>query len=245
MAEHTIFFDDADSEASRIAIGGEEGRHAVRVKRVRAGERVTILNGAGLALVGRVVEAKRALIVDIDDVRRVERLRPELEVWCPAPKGTRAADLVDGLSQVGAAVWRPLVTERAGKGVTERKEARLERVAVEAAKQCGRAWLLKIGEEGTLEEALAVEEGEAVIVADRRGGAFAGAPAEAGRVRLLIGPEGGWSDREMERISGGGASVARFGAHVMRVETAAVVASGIVLSSLGACAPDEPESGSI
>jgi len=232
MAHHTIFLADVDPEVERIEVGGEEGRHAVRVKRVRVGERVTILNGAGLVLEGRAVEAKRALIIEVDDVRQVERVRPAVEVWCPAPKGVRAADLVDGLSQVGAAAWRPLVTERSGKGVTEKKEARLERVAVEASKQCGRAWLLEIGGEGTLEEGLGGEGVDRVIVADGSGAA-AGRLGDAERVRLLVGAEGGWSEGEMERIRASGARVERFGPHALRVETAAMVASAIVLSSAG------------
>ena len=49
------------------------------------------------------------------------------------------------------------------------------------------------------------------------------------RVRLLIGPEGGWTAEEIEKAASAGVRRARFGPHVMRIETAAAVAVGIVL----------------
>ncbi len=71
-----------------------------------------------------------------------------------------------------------------------------------------------------------------VVVADAEGTRYR--PGSGGRagVRLLIGPEGGWSDAERAAIgSAPGVLLARFGPHVMRIETAAVAAAAIVLDA--------------
>ncbi len=230
-----------------VAIGGEEARHAIRVKRVRAGERVEVMDGRGVIAAGVVAEMdeggkKRdgSVAVKVESVRRVERERPRVEVWTAVAKGGRVDEMVDQLAQAGAAAWRGLETARSVAGAREQKVERLERIAREASKQCGRAWVMEIGATKTMEEAVKGEEGVRVVVCDASGEMWRVVrEGEPGRtapmtsditVRLLIGPEGGWTEGEMEMCRAAGVVVARFGAHVMRIETAGVVACGVVMA---------------
>jgi len=134
--------------------------------------------------------------------------------------------MIDGLSQVGAASWSMLESERSVTEPREGKMERLERTAMEASKQCGRAWRLEIG--GVMKFAEAVRM-EGVVVADVSGSAYERSGADV--VRLLVGPEGGWAPEELQLARARGAAVCRFGPHVMRIETAAVVAAGIIMSA--------------
>ncbi len=237
---HRFLLEQAElSTPGVIRIQGEEARHAVRVRRLREGEAVQVLNGRGTAADASVLAMDpKGRWVDIqgDQGVRIEPARPRLEVCCPPPKGDRLGQLIDTLSQVGAASWRPLRCDRGSKTPPPNKIERLARVAGEAAKQCGRAWVLRIEPETDFDAALLPEQGGRVIVGDSSGsdaGATGGAP-----VRLLIGPEGGWTPGELERARAAGATIARFGVHTMRIETAALGAAAILLSN--ATIPGDP-----
>ena len=226
---HAVYLPELDPGASRFLVEGEEREHALRVKRVRAGERVLALNGKGLALVCEVVEAKRTLALEVRE--RAEAARPgvRVSVWSALPKGPRAGDLIDMLSQAGAAAWRPLTTERGAAEMRDAKGERLRRVAVEAMKQSQRAWLLEIGAEASFEDALRAGDGERVVLADAGGAPYAPRRRDEA-VRVLIGPEGGWSERERESAQGAGVEACSLGAHVMRIEVAAAVAAAVVIA---------------
>lgn len=231
MSLHRIFIPDpAALRPGEVVIGGDEARHAARVKRLEAGDPVEVLDGAGQVASGAVqgVEKHRdqwRVRVVIREIRRVEAVRPRLEVFAPAPKGPRLEAMIDGLCQAGAAAWRPLVTARTVVEPREGKLERIARVAAEASKQCARAWALEVGEPVALADAVSA----GAVVADGSGETYR--PCGLPVIRLLIGPEGGWDGRELEAIRAAGARLARFGPHVMRVETAAVVGAAIVLDA--------------
>lgn len=225
---HAVYLPELDPGGGRLVVEGEEREHALRVKRVRVGERVLALDGRGLALVCEVVEAKRTLALEVRERVEGARAAVRVGVWSALPKGPRAGDLIDMLSQVGAASWRPLTTERGAAGLREAKAGRLRRVAVEAMKQSRRAWLLEIGAEAGFEDALRSGDGERVVLADAGGAAYAARGADE-PVRLLVGPEGGWSERELARAREAGVEVCSLGAHVMRIEVAAAVGVGVVI----------------
>src|SRR5690606_33999030 len=130
---------------------------------------------------------------------------------------------------------RPLAAARTVVEPRPGKLDRLSRVAGESAKQSGRAWLLRIGSSATLSEALSgtdAASGNLVVVADHSGDPYRA--TGAAEIRLLIGPEGGFEPREIEEARAAGASIASFGPHAMRIETAAPVAAAIVLHVEGA-----------
>lgn len=241
MAENGL---DGATSGAAIVIGGEEARHAIRVKRVRGGERVEVMDGRGVIAAGVVGEIdeggkKRdgSVVVKVESLRRVERMRPRVEVWTAVAKGGRVDEMVDQLAQIGAAEWRGLETARSVAGAREQKVERLERIAREASKQSGRAWTMEIGATMTMEEAVKGEEGLRVVVCDASGERWPRvsetgrvAPRDGETIRLLVGPEGGWTEGELEMCRAAGVVVARFGAHMMRIETAGVVACGVVMA---------------
>ncbi len=246
VAIHRLYIDGAPRlMKGEVSIRGEEARHAVRVKRVGEGAEVEILDGQGSVAIGRVLGARRErsgeweLRVGVGEIRCVEPVSPRVEVWSGVPKGPRVAELIEGVSQAGAAAWRGLRSERSVAEAGDQKLERLRRIASESSKQCGRAWLLEIGSPGTFEEALrappASSSGARLVVADAGGGPYERTGAET--IRLLVGPEGGWSERELAAAREAGALLARFGPHAMRIETAAVVATAVVLDVEGRVAP--------
>lgn len=212
-----------------MRIEGEEARHALRVKRARPGEPVEVLDGAGRRGVGAVAgvaDNRRWCDVALDNVCTEAPIGPRLEVWSAAPKGDRLETMVDQLSQAGANAWVPIVSALTERELTDRRAERLERVARESMKQCGRAWVLELGGPAPAESAWS--GGWAmVLVADASGEPLGALPAD-GTLRFVVGPEGGWTKDELAAARAAGASVVSLGPHVMRIGTAAVVGAGVV-----------------
>lgn len=223
-----------------VEIDGPEARHALGAKRLGPGDAAEILDGQGRILDAVVVDPGRdsratrrgrppgVLVLRVLGERTVEPASPRIEVCSAVPKGDRLSELIDGLSQAGAAAWHALACERSVVPPAAVNVARLERIARESSKQSGRAWILEIGAPLRLDQAL---DAPRVILADAGGPACApddSSPAHT--LRLLIGPEGGWTARERDAARRAGASIRSFGPHVMRIETAAVVAVGVLMA---------------
>ena len=205
----------------------------MRVKRLEAGDPIS-LDGAAAGLRGESRVDKsgpggswtQAGIVAIE---HRPRIRPDVHVLSAVPKADRLESLIDGLCQVGAAAWSPLRSARTVVEPGPHRAERLDRIAREAAKQCGRAWLLDLGRGTDLDDALTDRDGHdpLIIVADASGPIYQPAGEIQDReVRILIG-RGLGAARTRSRASR--ATVASFGPHTMRVEQAGVVAAAIVL----------------
>lgn len=218
-----------------VVLRGEEARHASRVLRIRRGETITIGDGRGTVVAARVREVGAEVVAEPLERRTVEPVRPRLVVWQAIATGTKLDLVVQKLTEVGAAEVVPFAARRsvarwdAGKAVA--RVEHLRAVAREAAKQSRRAWLMEVAGPRPLGEipagALALHE-------------------EAGRrlreelpetipeaVVLVVGPEGGLAPEELDALSGRRAVPVSLGGHVLRTETAALVASVAVLTRYG------------
>jgi 16S rRNA (uracil1498-N3)-methyltransferase len=229
---HTLFCDSyALSDAATLTIDGEEAAHAIKSRRLRAGDLVAVTDGRGILVTARIENARKTSI-DLAVVERAQapRIAPALHVRTATPKGQRLDKMVDQLSQVGAASWAPIETKLGVVDPGDRKLDRLSRIAIEAAKQCRRSWLLEIGASTPLHTA--VRATQSIVIADTTGDPYRA--TGTGEITLLIGPEGGFTEDEIAaaRTQGGpGAVVASFGPLAMRIETAAVVAAGIIIAA--------------
>lgn len=208
----------------------EQTRHVRKVLRRGEGDAIELFDGeGGLA---------HAVIAGFDGPRaacRVEHLehhdppKPRITVAAAMPKGTRPDDMVEQLSQVGADCFVPLLTEHGVVSPRPQKLERLERQAVESAKQCGRLHLLQIGSPLEFDQALA-EPADVRLIASITGKPLAlGERLRAATsVQVLVGPEGGWSDAELDAAQKAGALTWSLGSHVLRIETAAPAAVAVL-----------------
>lgn len=234
---HRIFIDEAlNGETGELVIAGDEAAHAVLVKRLNASDRIEVLDGRGAVAQGEVLETSRVkrepfLRVRLTSVGRVAPVSPAVHVCSAVPKGDRAGQLIDQLAQVGAASWSALETEHGVAEAGGHKLDRFARIAREASKQSGRAWMLNIEAPCRLSDAARATGGVRVLVADATGQRASDLGIGAGPIRLLVGPEGGWSSRERDAFVKAGVGVICAGPHVMRIETAAVAAAVAILNA--------------
>jgi 16S rRNA (uracil1498-N3)-methyltransferase len=181
--------------------------------------RCTLLNAAGGSWEARVEE-------DLAPPAGLE-LPVEITVAVAPPRGgARQQTLVRGLVELGVWELRPLVTER---GVVRRAtearglRQRWRRWVSEACKQCGRDLVPGVEEPATvgqdlLPRALVLHPGAEAALADRLAG------TRPGPLQLLLGPEGGFSDGELEILETAGVGQAHLGSVTLRVETASLAA---------------------
>jgi 16S rRNA (uracil1498-N3)-methyltransferase len=222
-------------EADLVALDDEQSHHARRVLRLREGDEVELFNGAGLVARGRV-EAGAAqpgrgarVLVRVLEARLVEADRPRVEIAAAIPKGPRAQDMVEQLSQAGADRLIPLLTERSVVDPRPGKVERFGRIAIESAKQCGRAHVLIVEPPASLEQVLRRQCDVRLLASPGADAALeVRGVAAAASVLVLIGPEGGWTDAERDQAMRAGCRGWSLGPHVMRIETAAVVAAALV-----------------
>jgi len=236
-AAHTFVGELAD----RVEVGGDDGHHLARVRRVEVGEAITAADGTGAWRAYEVDDVRRGSVSlrATDALRREPVLVPPLCVAFALTKGQKPETVVRQLSELGVDVLTPVLAERSvvrvrgdrARDVTER----LGRVAREAACQSRRARIAQVEAPRALSDVIALA-GTGLVVADR-GGPVTDRPLEARREgwTLVVGPEGGFGAAELASLAA--APRVGVGPHVLRAETAAVAAAALLTDRRRAATP--------
>jgi 16S rRNA (uracil1498-N3)-methyltransferase len=216
---------------ARVVLPEHAAHHAHEVLRLRPGDAVRIFDGRGTEFeaVMDVVHRKEvaALLGPVVEPRPESPLRVTLAV---APlKGDRMELVIQKAVELGVAEIRPVVTIRtdaaARPALRGSRQERWEKVASGAAEQCGRAVVPDVLPTITLEELLPLPfQGRRLLFLETLGVAALTPEPAASNVMLLIGPPGGFEDREVEAARAAGFEAVSLGPRVLRTETAAVAA---------------------
>jgi len=224
--------------ADAAVLRGEQRHYAADVLRVRPGDRVCLFDGAGRQWEA-VVERVDAEEVRLELLSELEvRQRPwRLELALSLVRGPRFEWAVEKCAELGVSRVVPLLAERCtARSPGQARLARWRRVAAEAARQCGRADVTEVSEAVSL-SAIANDFGrcyDAVVLGSPEAGRFVqdALRDEARNVLVLVGPEGGFTEEEESFLRSRGAEPALLGRHLLRSETAAVVACALCAAEL-------------
>jgi 16S rRNA (uracil1498-N3)-methyltransferase len=207
-----------------MELSGPEAHHLATVCRLRPGDQVCLFNGDGREYPARVVAAgRRSVSLDVLAVHSPNREREtKIQVAAPLPKGDRAQFLLEKLTELGVSSFIPLRTRRSVVHPGENKLERLQRYVIEASKQCGRNVLLRVEPLADWESYCRRDDLPTLRALAHPGGQdpFRAASED---VALAVGPEGGFTDEEVEAGRQAGWRVVDLGARILRVETAAMV----------------------
>ncbi|MFI6157279.1 16S rRNA (uracil(1498)-N(3))-methyltransferase [Kitasatospora sp. NPDC051170] len=232
----------AAAPGALVRLDGPEGRHAAAVKRLTAGEAVTLADGLGLGVDGTVAEVhgKDAIDVAVAAVRREERPAPRIVVVQALPKGDRGELAVETMTEVGVDAVIPWAASRCitqWKGERGAKAlAKWRATAREAGKQSRRLRFPEVGDLMTTRQLLPVlrEAAFAAVLHEEGAEPLASAALpEGGDVVLVVGPEGGVSPEELAAFAEAGAKPYRLGSSVLRTSTAGVAAGALLLGRTG------------
>jgi 16S rRNA (uracil1498-N3)-methyltransferase len=234
------FFVDALEEGAPAALGEDDARHALRSLRLRPGDEVRVADGAGAVGRGTLRADGNRTLVDVAEVRRAARPAPVVGVAMAPPKGDRLSWAVQKLAEVGADEIALVESERAVRHWEgergERTRRRLETVARQAAMQSRRPFVPALEGPWTLGRALRNDPPGTDVVVLWEGATepLAGVlRPEAAAIRLVVGPEGGFSEQEAGEAATAGAALASLGEGILRTETAALAATVVALHHLG------------
>ncbi|WP_030450747.1 16S rRNA (uracil(1498)-N(3))-methyltransferase [Herbidospora cretacea] len=225
----------------RLTLAGPEGRHAAAVRRITAGERVDVTDGAGRVAECTVDTAgKDHLDLTVLRVYEIPPPSPRLVVVQGLPKGDRGELAVEMMTEAGVDTIVPWSASRSitqWKGERAAKSlARWRSTAREAGKQARRFHLPEILEPATTGQVAALLESAALAVVLHE---EASEPLsrvelpEKGDIVLVVGPEGGVSDDEISRFRAAGALPALLGPTVLRTSTAGVAAAAVLMARTG------------
>lgn len=236
-----VFLVPALPAGGSFVLDGPEGRHAAAVRRLGPGEPLVVSDGRGgsAACVVESVDGKAALSLTVSRRWQEPEPAPRVVLVQALVKGDRGELAVELATECGVDAVVPWRADRCvakwddgPRG--EKALARWRSSVREAAKQSRRAWVPDVSAPVTTAELVSVisESARAVVLDSRApaGLATIQLPAD-GDVMIIVGPEGGISDRESEALIAAGAQVARLGPTVMRTSTAgaaAIAALGVL-----------------
>lgn len=225
----------ADVSGDRVTLGRDDSRHALRVLRIRPGERITISDGSGSVVEATVdADAGDRLIACVVARRDEPAPRPALHVVQAIPKKGKLDVVVQKLTELGVSSIAPFASERsiprwdASKG--EAHAARLREVARQAAMQSRRAWLPGVSPPIAL-ASLTFDRPAFVLHETAKTRLTAALPDEApDSLTIVVGPEGGLTDDEVTTFRDRGAEPVTLGRAILRTETASLAAAAIALA---------------
>lgn len=226
----------------RVCLDKEDAFHAAQVLRLKQGEPLEVADSGGSVFQATVTTVEGRVEVEIGEEIEAVPMPLFLTVAQALPKGRKMDLIVEKLSEVGVGCLAPVFSDKsvAGPSLSSEKVERWRRIAKSAAAQSRRAEIMSVAAPLPLSGWLEQYRGPLLALATEREGEPLGAlacgliaEAQEG-VALVVGPESGFSSAELELLAAAGARFASLGPQIMRTETAALVASVIILHRAGA-----------
>jgi 16S rRNA (uracil1498-N3)-methyltransferase len=219
-----------------VNLTADEARHLRDVLRLKAGDEVYVFDGLGHEFRCTVVKTKR----DDAELRietEVEPAKPEsqlqLNLGVALLKGEKFDLVVQKATELGVTRFVPLITRYADiklrdEADANKRVARWQRIALEAAKQCGRAVVPEVCAPQPLG---AILKNPCLLFSEKGGRGLT--QIETDEITAIIGSEGGWSDEELDDARAAGVEIVTLGGRILRAETAAITAAALLQHRFG------------
>lgn len=245
-----VFYPGELTEA--IAITGGDAHHLAHVMRAQIDDVITVVDAAGQAAEMAVTALTRdAVHLRMQRVLPAEMADREVILVQALLKGEKMDFVVQKAAELGAVCVCPIVTEhvvvRYDAKKAAAKAARWQKIADEAAKQCGRRTLMRVAPVVSLTELLRdsgyIGAADTATVfcyeqEERQSMRTVLRGTEARRVTLIVGAEGGFSPAEAAAVTAAGGQSVSLGHRILRAETASLTALAVTqyeLGNLGKC----------
>ncbi|WP_195987061.1 RsmE family RNA methyltransferase [Clostridium sp. D53t1_180928_C8] len=231
---------------------GDDVKHIYKVLRISEGEKVTLNNCEGIEYLGKVISvSKQEVLIEIlETLENNNESDIKIYLFQGLPKSQKMDLIVQKGTELGITEFIPTITHRVDvklKGEFKKLD-RLNRIALEAAKQSKRSIIPKVSEPIEFNEVLErINSLDLLIVPYENANNF-GIKTLMNELRkdnttnaiksvgIFVGPEGGIEEEEIERLKDKGARIVTLGKRILRTETAGFVATSLIqyeLSDLG------------
>ena len=236
-----VYVDAALEPGTRMRLEGSAASHITRVLRLRVGEPLTLFNGRGGEYAAGIDKAHGGEVtVAVGEHQAIERESPlAITLVQGISRGERMDLVVQKATELGVARLVPVLTERSVVRLdahqADRKVLHWRAIVIGACEQSGRNRLPEVLSPVALGEFLRGGDasGTRLLLSPRATRRIAEIERPAGKVTVLIGPEGGLSDEEQKAASAAGYQAVRMGPRVLRTETAALAALSLLQQVFG------------
>jgi 16S rRNA (uracil1498-N3)-methyltransferase len=215
-----------------VTLTEDEARHLREVLRLKPGDEVSVFDGEGKEFRASVTEARReSATLELENEINPARPESPLQITLAVAllKGEKFDLVVQKATELGVTKVLPLITRHADIKLRDQADAakrvtRWQRIALEAAKQSGRAVVPEVSLPIALESAF---KNPCLLFSERGGQGLEQILEPLGSVTAIVGSEGGWSDEELEQARAAGAQIVTLGGRILRAETAAITAAAL------------------
>lgn len=237
MELRRFFVNNSDFDGENVTVRGEEFLHAVKVLRYKAGYKIILSTGDGWDYMAEITSVEKDCFTAKVTAKTPNKGMPThaVTLFQASLKGGKNDFVAQKAVELGASE----IVFFDSANVTEKRVAttRLDKIALEAAKQCHRAKKPEV-RSATFEEVLQTVKGRNVIVAyedETQTSLSDGLKKfkDQTDVMLIVGSEGGFTKEEICKLSASGAVVVSLGKRILRAETAAVALLAVTMYELG------------
>jgi len=221
-----------------VTLAEDEARHLREVLRLKPGDEVSVFDGEGKEFRANVAQARRESAT-LELQNETEPARPEspLQITLAVAllKGEKFDLVVQKATELGVTKFVPLITRHADIKLRDQADAakrvtRWQRIALEAAKQSGRAVVPEVSLPTPLQSVFNPSS-PCLLFSERAGHGLT--QIDMDRVTAIVGSEGGWSDEELEQARAARAQIVTLGGRILRAETAAITAAALLQHRFG------------
>jgi 16S rRNA (uracil1498-N3)-methyltransferase len=231
-----FFIEHAQSTGSTFVITGSDARHIKTVLRLKSGDKIGLFDGKGFEYEAKIVDLSTGR-VKVSVIRRFPSTA-ESPVQITVAQGFLKEKKMDGLvrqlSELGIIKWNPFIAERSvprpDKKQLSARTKRWEKISKEAIKQCKRGCIMEIGDTVSFEEILNLSQTADLKIAfwenelQPLNAELPRPDRNINKIYALLGPEGGFTQQEIESARDRGFVTASLGPRILRAETATVAA---------------------
>ncbi len=234
-----------NSHRDSVTLATDEARYLREVLRLKVGDEVYVFNGQGKEFQCRIEESRRDTAT-LKVVKEVATARPEsplqLTLAVALLKGEKFYLVVQKATELGVTRVVPVVTKLADIRLRDPSDAakrvsRWQRIALEAAKQSGRAVVPEVANPIAFESLVRDINAAALMFSERDGQSLVSAneafPANTYSLTALVGSEGGWTDQEIAMAREAGWMIVTLGGRTLRAETAAITVAALLQHAFG------------
>jgi 16S rRNA (uracil1498-N3)-methyltransferase len=242
---HKFFVQRENFINDTAIIQGDDVKHIYKVLRLESGEKVSINDCQGKEYLGEIEDVtKTKVTVKLLEELPVNNESPvNIYLYQGLPKSSKMDLIVQKATELGVKEITPVVTERVvvKSELSEFKKVdRWNRIALEACKQCKRTLIPSINTPIEFEELMSNLEAMDLIVVPYENQTGFGiknlineVKHEVKNIAIIIGPEGGFEEEEIERLKASGAYIVTLGPRILRTETAGFVCASLLMYELG------------
>jgi 16S rRNA (uracil1498-N3)-methyltransferase len=242
---HKFFVQRDNFSGDYAVIEGDDVKHIYKVLRLETGEKVSVNDCLGKEYLGEIEDVNKTKVI----VRLLEELPVNNEshiniyLYQGLPKSSKMDLIVQKATELGVKEITPVLTERVvvKSEIGEFKKVdRWNRIALEACKQCKRTLIPSINTPIEFEELMDNLQAIDLIVVPYENESGFGIKNlmteikhEVKNIAIIVGPEGGFEEEEIERLKASGAYIVTLGPRILRTETAGFVCTSLLLYELG------------